>query len=553
MSSSPTTPSDPALEAALAEIRTLDDALWAGAVLEATAALETTLTEAPAPVAAMAREMLAAWCVASHRIERAVELAAELVSDTPARAVVTAQVALAADEAHRARSILAAAVERWPTDVHLRLHHAALRTGTERVAALDRLLVDGAHPPFDVRPGEEGEIRFDGLVAGVARTGGRHPEGQPLVSVIVPAFDAAEWIAASVASLQAQTHTNLQILVVDDASRDATPDIVRALARSDARISLVRRRSNGGAYAARNDGLAQAVGAFVCVHDADDWAHPDRIATQIGHLGTHEDVTANLTALVRVDRALRAQPHGRHPYKVVGKNTASLLVRREAIRAVGPWDAGVRSGADFEFLKRLESRFGSGSIVTVEPRVPLTLALRRSGSLTTDTATGMSSLWHLHGARRQYLEAFTAWHAGETFTSDLPLDPRAPRKFAAPAALRGVEPGDYVDVVVRADLSAGSPAVDLVLDEIVAAVAAGRSSALWHDPGDLPALSRPLDVRVMGILAEAHSRFVARGDALSARELVTVGAPGLELEGAPSVRSERRRHLVIRSDGSPPS
>ena len=533
------------LAEARVEIDVLDDALWAGAVVEATAALETVLAEAPAPVAAMACEVLTAWCVATERIERAVELASAMVPDIPSRAVIAAQVALAADEAHRARSILAAAVERWPTDVHLRLHHAALRTGSERVAALDTVLVDGGHTSLEIRPGDEGEIRFDGLVAGAARTGGRHPEGQPLVTIIVPAFDAEEWIANSVASLQAQTHTNLQILVVDDASRDATPDIVRSLARSDARISLVRRRSNGGAYAARNDGLAQAVGAFVCVHDADDWAHPDRIATQVDHLRAHEDVTANLTALVRVDRALRAQSHGRHPYKVVGKNTASLLVRRDAIAVVGPWDAGVRSGADFEFLKRVEARFGSGSIVTVEPRVPLTLALRRPRSLTTDSTTGMSSLWHLHGARRHYLEAFTAWHAGDTFVSDLPLDPRTSRRFAAPAALRGIETADYVDVVVRADLSDGSPAVDAALDEIVAAVAAGRSSVLWHDPADVPAVSRPLDTRVMGILAEGHSRLVARGEALACREMVLVGPPGCEPEGAPRMRADRRRIVEI--------
>ena len=535
---------------ALEEAARIDDAWWSGAVTAAESRLREIAASAPEPVVMAAREALGVWYLHDDRVEDATAIGSKLDVDTPARAVVAAQIAVAADQAHRARSLLAEAVVRWPTDINLALHLAALRTGPERVGALNRILTDAGHNPVEVRPSDDGEIRFDGLVAGTARTGGHHDGGQPLVSVIVPAFDAEAWIASALASLQAQTHTNLQILVVDDASRDSTADIVRGLARSDARISLVRRRSNGGAYAARNDGLAQAVGRYVCVHDADDWAHPDRIAVQVAYLMAHPEVMGTLTALVRVDRSLRAQPHGRHPYKVVGKNTASLMVPRDAFAVLGPWDSGVRSGADFEFLKRLEARYGPGSIVTVDSRAPLTLALRRPRSLTTDAATGMSSLWHLHGARRQYLEAFTMWHGSSSFVEDLPLDPRSPRRFAAPAAARGVDVADFVDVIVRADVSAGSTEISAAVDEIVAAVASGRSSVVWHDPCALASLERPIDPRVMGIFAEGHSRLAARGESITGRELVIVGVPGLDIEGAPRVRADQ--HRVIPLEASPP-
>lgn len=99
----------------------------------------------------------------------------------------------------------------------------------------------------------------------------------PVVSVVIAAHDAAATIDAAIASAQAQTLREIEIIVVDDASRDDTPARVEARAGLDPRVQLVASTRNGGPGRARNAGLARARGAWVAVLDADDAFAPDRL------------------------------------------------------------------------------------------------------------------------------------------------------------------------------------------------------------------------------------------------------------------------------------
>ncbi|NQE38420.1 glycosyltransferase family 2 protein [Microcoleus asticus] len=74
---------------------------------------------------------------------------------------------------------------------------------------------------------------------------------QPLVSVIVPAFNAETFIAKNLESVQYQTYQNIEVLVVDDCSTDTTSEIVKSFAQKDSRFSLLK-QSNAGAAAVRN-------------------------------------------------------------------------------------------------------------------------------------------------------------------------------------------------------------------------------------------------------------------------------------------------------------
>jgi glycosyltransferase involved in cell wall biosynthesis len=110
---------------------------------------------------------------------------------------------------------------------------------------------------------------------------GRSP-GTPagLVSVIVPAWNAAGTIDATLRSVRAQTYSPLEIVVVDDGSTDGTASVVEALGADDPRILLIR-QTNQGVAAARNAGIAEAKGEFVAPVDADDLWHPDKIRVQV--------------------------------------------------------------------------------------------------------------------------------------------------------------------------------------------------------------------------------------------------------------------------------
>lgn len=106
---------------------------------------------------------------------------------------------------------------------------------------------------------------------------GDSPVSSPIVSVIVAAYEAADFVEAAISSARAQTLAEIEIIVVDDASRDATRAVVASIARDDPRVRLVPLAVNGGPGAARNAALAHATGVWVAVLDADDRFAPDRL------------------------------------------------------------------------------------------------------------------------------------------------------------------------------------------------------------------------------------------------------------------------------------
>jgi hypothetical protein len=246
-------------------------------------------------------------------------------------------------------------------------------------------------------------LGFDTL-AGTARPGSRRG---PLVSVIVPLHNGACTIGTALAGLCAQTWGDLEILVVDDASTDDGPARVAAAAASDPRIRLIRQGTNGGAYAARNGGLAEARGAFITTHDADDWAHPEKIARLIDALAGGRAPLA-ISAWARADDRLAFWGPWQPSPNMIGPDFSSVLFSRDVLDIAGGWDTA-RTGADREFVARIERIFGARPL-PVLPAAPLAFGRLGSASLTRAEATHAATA--LHGVRREYREAASFWHAG---------------------------------------------------------------------------------------------------------------------------------------------
>ena len=95
------------------------------------------------------------------------------------------------------------------------------------------------------------------------------PDGS-LVSVIVPVFDCERYLSEAIESVIAQTHTNWELILIDDCSSDSSWSIANRFAASDERIKLLRQPRNTGAAAARNRGLEAARGQYIAYLDADD-------------------------------------------------------------------------------------------------------------------------------------------------------------------------------------------------------------------------------------------------------------------------------------------
>lgn len=94
------------------------------------------------------------------------------------------------------------------------------------------------------------------------------------ISVIIPAYNIAQWLPRCIDSVLNQTHTNLEILLVDDGSEDATGSIVDAYAKKDDRIVAIHQR-NAGLVAVREQGIALSTGDYVSFVDGDDVIEPD--------------------------------------------------------------------------------------------------------------------------------------------------------------------------------------------------------------------------------------------------------------------------------------
>jgi glycosyltransferase involved in cell wall biosynthesis len=115
-------------------------------------------------------------------------------------------------------------------------------------------------------------------------------ETNPLVSVIIPCYNLAQYLGQAIESLLAQTYSNLEILVVDDGSSDQLLEVITPYL-VDRRIRLLSQAKQGAATA-RNKGISHSRGQYLQFLDQDDWLHPEKIARQVFIL--KEDPTVGL-------------------------------------------------------------------------------------------------------------------------------------------------------------------------------------------------------------------------------------------------------------------
>lgn len=253
----------------------------------------------------------------------------------------------------------------------------------------------------------------------------------PGVTVLMPARDAATTIEMALRSLVSQSWRKLEILVIDNGSADSTAEIAKRWEKKDPRIRLLDGAQANGAYGARNLGLESATGDFVTCLDADDWAHPERIARQMAPFARNPGLTATMSNWIRADDHLRPRLFWRQD-RIIHPNLSSLLFRRSLREEIGYWDEAP-AGADSEFRDRIIARYGASAIKAVLPGMPLSIGRARQGSLTTSSATSITS--QRSGPRADYAEAAALWHK----TGPLFVD-RAAKRRLFPLALVPDEP-----------------------------------------------------------------------------------------------------------------
>jgi glycosyltransferase involved in cell wall biosynthesis len=189
---------------------------------------------------------------------------------------------------------------------------------------------------------------------------------KPLVSILIPAYNAGEWIAETLQSAIAQTWERKEIIVVDDGSKDKTAEVARRFA---SRCVAVVSKENQGAAATRNHALRLAQGAYIQWLDADDLLAPDKVEQQMGLLQKSDSRWILLSSqwalfnyratrarfvptslwqdLSPVEWLLRKMGHNLH------MQTATWLTSRELVQAAGSWDTRLLSDDDGEYFCRV--------------------------------------------------------------------------------------------------------------------------------------------------------------------------------------------------------
>ena len=198
----------------------------------------------------------------------------------------------------------------------------------------------------------------------------------PLVSVLVPAYNAERHVGEAVTSALRQTHPNVEVVVVDDGSADRTLDVLRPFETQGVRVIV---QDNAGACEARNRALAEARGDYVQYLDADDLLSPDKIERQVSLLerspagcvsvsgityfkdGTdpaHGRDSPGYPALDSDDPVqwlldLWTPGPGYSPGRWGMVQTGAWLVPRAVADAAGPWDAAITQDQDGEYFARV--------------------------------------------------------------------------------------------------------------------------------------------------------------------------------------------------------
>jgi glycosyltransferase involved in cell wall biosynthesis len=185
----------------------------------------------------------------------------------------------------------------------------------------------------------------------------------PLVTVIIPAYNAARFLPATINSVQQQTYANWELLIINDGSTDDTVEVVKKYQEKNPCIQLIN-QCNQGVSQARNLGIEKSQGQFIAFLDADDQWHPDKIQQHIKHFQFHPRLGVSFSQVEILNQAgeptgqvSSSRLHHLKPEHLLSENptttTSNWVVRREVFAQVGGFAPDMSYSEDLEWLLRV--------------------------------------------------------------------------------------------------------------------------------------------------------------------------------------------------------
>jgi len=193
----------------------------------------------------------------------------------------------------------------------------------------------------------------------------------PVISVIMPVRNGAEWLGEAVASVRAQEFGDFEFLIVDDGSDDGTAGMLAEFADADHRIRILHQRPQG-IVTALNNAIAAARAPYLARLDADDRAKPDRLRRQLAFMEAHKEIGLIGSAAEKIDAAGRvigrlAPPtDGARLARALERNNpfihSSVMMRAAAVRGLGGYRAAFRAAEDYDLWLRMSEAGGVANL-----------------------------------------------------------------------------------------------------------------------------------------------------------------------------------------------
>lgn len=186
-----------------------------------------------------------------------------------------------------------------------------------------------------------------------------------MISAIMSVYNTDKYVAKTIRSILRQTYDNFEFIIIDDASTDKTPFILRKFALKDPRIRLIANDTNLGIGGSRNKGLEIASGEYMAVVDSDDISLPERFSRQILFLEKNHEYCGVGSEVIYIDPEGCSLREVRHPYTneqindqlLQGNGDAiphpSFICRTNLLRDVGGYDETFVGGEDLDLFLRL--------------------------------------------------------------------------------------------------------------------------------------------------------------------------------------------------------
>lgn len=186
---------------------------------------------------------------------------------------------------------------------------------------------------------------------------------KPIVSVLLPAYNAENYISIAIESILKQTYTQFELIIIDDFSTDKTASIIKEFKKKDKRIVFFQNKKNLKLSKTLNKGIEMAKGKYIARMDADDWSFPKRLEKQVDFLEKNAEigiVGGSMQIMDENGKVYSKRTYALNDYEIRKKiylyspfSHPTIMIRKSIIEKVGNYNSQFNPAEDYELYFRI--------------------------------------------------------------------------------------------------------------------------------------------------------------------------------------------------------